>query len=166
MRGAPLTVMQWPAFEVSAQYWHAPVQPPSQQTPSAQKPLTHSRVAEQDCPLVFLGVQTPELQRPLTQSPSAVQVLPLQAVPEAQTTPPPQAVVVLGVTQLPAPSQAGAARSWPPLHEVLPQLTVLDWNRQPPLPSQVPSWPQAAASTAQAPLDEPPLLTGRQVPVV
>jgi hypothetical protein len=67
--------------------------------------------------------------------------------------------------QLPAPLQAPTAVSWPALQEVVPQLTLDCLYRQPPLPSQVPSCPQAVLSTAQAPADEPPAATGRQAPV-
>jgi hypothetical protein len=41
VRGAPLTATQVPLLVVSAQASQAPVQAALQQTPSAQKPLTH-----------------------------------------------------------------------------------------------------------------------------
>ncbi|HXT89981.1 MAG TPA: hypothetical protein VN714_12075 [Trebonia sp.] len=101
---------------------------------------------------------------PLTQSVSAVQLDALQAVPDPQTTPPGQAVAA-GVAQAPAPLQRPVVVSWPRLQEVAPQLTVEVAYRQAPLPSQVPSCPQVAESTVQAPAEEPPAATGLQTPV-
>ena len=45
------------------------------------------------------------------------------------------------------------------------QLVLATWYRQAPVPSQVPSWPQAVVSTAQPPLDPPPALIGLQRPL-
>jgi hypothetical protein len=49
-RGAPLTATQVPGLEDSAQASQAPVQAALQQTPSAQKPLTHWLAAVHPCP--------------------------------------------------------------------------------------------------------------------
>jgi hypothetical protein len=111
-----------------------------------------------------LAVQALLRQRPLTQSASAEQVAALHALAEAQTTPPAQPLAA-GVEQAPAPLQVPTGVSWPPLQEALPQATVEAAFRQPPLPSQVPSWPQVVLPAAQAPFDAPPAATGLQTPV-
>jgi hypothetical protein len=115
-------------------------------------------------PLPFLAVQAPLAQYPLSQSLSAAQVGDLQAVIEAQATPPWQPLA-LGIEQVPAPLQVPAGVSRPPLQTGDPQLMVDGAYRQPPFPSQVPSRPQAAASMGQTLLDEPPAPTGLQAPV-
>jgi len=95
-----------------------------------------------------------------------VHVVPLQAVPDAHTTPPGHIVVVVGVTQVPAPSHAGAPLRSAFAHDGDPQLVLATANRQAPLPSHVPSWPQIMVlSTAHFPADEPPALIGLQSPL-
>jgi len=90
----------------------------------------------------------------------------LQAVPDAHTTPPGHIVVVVGVTQVPAPSHAGAPLSSAFEHDGDPQLVPATANRQAPFPSHVPSWPQTmVVSGAHFPADEPPALIGRQSPL-
>ena len=109
-------------------------------------------------------MQAPLRHSPLTQSASAAQVDDLHAVVDAQTTPPGQPEAA-GVAQAPAPLQEPMGASWPPLQAALPQLTLEIAYRQPPFPSQVPSCPQAVESTAQAPAEGPPAVTGLQSPV-
>lgn len=74
-------------------------------------------------PLPYFAVQAPLRQRPLTQSASAAHVGDLQAVVDAQTTPPWQAEAD-GIEQLPAPLHVPVMVSCPPLQEVDPQLTL------------------------------------------
>jgi hypothetical protein len=143
--------------------WQLPLQAVPQQTPLAQKPLVHWSAAVQACPVGRLAAQALLRHNPLTQSVSAVQLDDLQAVVEAQATPPGQAEAA-GVEQAPAPLQRPERVSWPPLQEVAPQLTVDVAYRQPPLPSQVPSCPQVVESTVQAPAEEPPAATGLHCP--
>jgi hypothetical protein len=101
---------------------------------------------------------------PLTQFASEVQLDGSQVVVVAQYTPPGQGAAD-GVAQAPAPLQRPVMVSWPRLQERAPQVTVDVAYRQPPFPSQVPSCPQVAESTVQAPPEEPPAVTGLQVPV-
>jgi len=54
LRGAPLTATQVPGLAASAQASQAPVQATLQQTPSAQKPLTHWLAAVHTCPAFSL----------------------------------------------------------------------------------------------------------------
>ena len=54
LRGAPLTATQVPGPEDSAQASQAPAQAVLQQTPSAQKPLTHWLAAVHACPAFSL----------------------------------------------------------------------------------------------------------------
>ena len=146
------------------QAWQVPLQALVQQTPSAQKPLVHWSVAVQACPFGRFPAQTPLWHSPLRQSASAAQVDALHVVADAQATPPGQPLGA-GVEQAPAPLQVPTGVSWPPLQEALPQATVEIAFRQPPLPSQNPSWPQVVVPTAQAPFDDPPAATGLQAPV-
>jgi hypothetical protein len=118
----------------------------------------------QACPFGRFATQAPLWHSPPKQSASAVQVDDLHAVPDAQITPPEQAVAA-GVEQVPVPLQSPVGVSWLPLQETAPQLMLVVAYRQPPLPSQVPSCPQAAVSAAQAPAEEPPDATGLQSPV-
>jgi len=69
-----------------------------------------------------------------------------------------------GAGQLPAPSQVAALVSVPLAQAAVRQPVVALRNRQPPLPSQVPSWPHVTASTAHFVLDEPPERTGLHSP--
>jgi hypothetical protein len=98
-----------------------------------------------------------------TQSVSTEQVV-LHAVALAQTR-----LLAQGADapeeHVPLPLQVPFAVSWALLQEVVPQLTLETAYRQPPFPSQVPSCPQAVESTAQAPPEEPPAVTGLQSPV-
>ena len=144
--------------------WQVPLQALVQQTPSAQKPLVHWSVAVQACPFGRFPAQAPLWHSPLTQSASAAQVDALHVVADPQATPPGQPLAA-GVEQAPAPLQVPTGVSWPPLQEALPQATVEIAFRQPPLPSQNPSWPQVVVPTAQAPFDDPPAATGLQAPV-
>ena len=71
---------------VVSQRSHAPVQPASQQKPSAQKPLAHSLLAWHESPSSFTGMQVDTLQKkPVAQLLSATQLIgqltcaPLQA---------------------------------------------------------------------------------------
>jgi hypothetical protein len=94
-----------------------------------------------------------------------VHVVAPQVVVEPHATPLAQGVVVVGVTQVPAPSQVGAARSAAFAHAVVPQVVPDLAKAQPPLPLQEPSWPHAAVSTAHLPCDPPPALTVRHSPL-
>jgi hypothetical protein len=89
----------------------------------------------------------------------------LHAVAEAQTSEPLQAVVVVGVTQVPAPLQVGAPVSAALAQEGMPQVVPLAPNRQAPLPSQVPSRPQVVPAAVQRPFDPPPPVIGLQRPL-
>jgi hypothetical protein len=100
----------------------------------------------------------------VTHSVSAAQEV-LQAVVEAQTSEPPQVVVVVGVTQVPAPLQVGAAVSTALEQEGEPQEVPLAGYRQAPLPSQVPSRPQVVPAAVQRPFDEAPATIGLQRPL-
>jgi hypothetical protein len=135
-----------------------------QQTPSAHELFAHSRAAWHVCPFAFFGMQLGATQKLLTQSVSTAQVAALHVVVDAQTTPPGHPIVVVGVTQVPAPSHMGMARSKPFAHAVVPHVVVVLRKRQPPLPSQVPSCPQAAVSIAHFPFDDPPDETGLHRP--
>jgi hypothetical protein len=97
------------------------------------------------------------------QSMSAEQVV-LHAVPLAQTKLFGQAPVG-PAEHVPLPLQFPIAVSCALLQAGIPQLTVETAYRQPPFPSHVPSCPQVAESTAQAPAEEPPATTGLQTPV-
>ena len=89
----------------------------------------------------------------------------MQALADAQTSEPPQAVVVVGVTQEPAPLQVGAAVSVALEQEGVPQVVPLAPNRQAPLPSQVPSWPQVVPEAVHPPFEPPPAMIGLQRPL-
>jgi len=102
---------------------------------------------------------------PAAQSASLAQVAEPQEVAEPQATAPGQGVVVVGVTQFPAPSQAGAARRLELVQAGVPQTVVALANAHAPLPLHVPSWPQAAVSTAHLPCEPPPALIGRHSPL-
>jgi hypothetical protein len=65
---------------------------------------------------------------------------------------------------VPLPLQFPIAVSCALLQEGIPQVTVETAYLHPPFPSQVPSCPQAAESTAQAPAEEPPAATGLHCP--
>jgi hypothetical protein len=165
VRGVPVTKLQVPASALETlQNSQDPVQAVLQQTPSTHELFAHSRAATHDCPFAFFGMQFGATQKLLTQSVSAAQVTALQLVVDAQMTPPGHPIVVDGVTQVPAPSHIGIARSRPFAHAVAPQVIVVLRKRQPPLPSQVPSCPQGAVSTAHFPFDDPPDETGLHSP--
>jgi hypothetical protein len=100
----------------------------------------------------------------VTQSVSAVQP-PLQAVAEAQTCALGQGALVVGVTQVPAPLQVGAAVIVEPEQEGMPQVVPLAPKRQAPAPSQVPSRPQVVPAAVQRPFDPPPATMFRQRPL-
>ena len=89
----------------------------------------------------------------------------MQAVAEAQTSEPPQVVVVVGVTQEPAPLQVGAAVSVALAQEGIPQVVPLAPNLQDPLPSQAPSRPQVVPEAVHPPFEPPPALIGLQRPL-
>jgi hypothetical protein len=57
---ADITAWQWP---VAAQVWQAPVQAPSQQTPSTHWPLAHSSAPVQVAARAFFGVHIPAWQK-------------------------------------------------------------------------------------------------------
>jgi hypothetical protein len=101
----------------------------------------------------------------LTQSASAAQVGLLHAVADAHTTPPGQGLAAGAAPHMPAPSQNGCVRSCPVSHTGDPQVVVLLRFRQPLLPSQVPSRPQAVVSATHLPLDDPPATIGRHRPL-
>jgi len=145
---------------------HVAVQALSQQTPSMQSPDEHSLLLAHGAPLSFWAVQTPAALQvvPATQSPSPWQTGPRHAVADAHTVLPAHAIAA-GRTQVPAPSQAGAARNCALSHEVDPQTVPGTANRHPPLPSQVPSRPQAVTSGAHFPADDPPALIGLHRPL-
>jgi hypothetical protein len=167
LRGVPAIVAQLPGVlppVLSLQDWQVPLQAALQQTPSTQLPPMHWSLAVQVEPLPRFAVHVPLKQRPLTQSASAAQVDALHALAEAQTTPPVQALAA-GVEQTPAPLHVPAVVSCPPLQAGEPQPTLAIANRQPPFPSQVPSWPQAVESSVQAPAEAPPAATGLHRPV-
>ena len=96
------------------------------------------------------------------QSVSAAQVV-LQAVPDAQIREPGHGDDAV-VEQVPLPLQVGVPETDAFAQVGDPQLTPEEAKRQPPAPSQVPSWPQVVLSTAHFPFDEPRALIGRQRP--
>jgi hypothetical protein len=73
--------------------------------------------------------------------------------------------VAEAVTQLPAPSQVGAARRAALVHSGVPQLVPLLASAHAPFPSQDPSRPQGVVSTAHLPWDPEPALMGRHNPL-
>jgi len=82
----------------------------------------------------------------------------------AQAAPPGQGAVAIGVTHVPTPSHAAAARSWPAAHIGTPQIVPGGASRHAPAPSQAPSRPQAILSGGHRPAEEPPAWMGRQRP--
>src|SRR5204862_2214152 len=56
------TKVHWPTVPGRAQDRHRPTQSPSQQTPSVQNPLAHSRPAPHAVPGVFFFVHSPWVQ--------------------------------------------------------------------------------------------------------
>jgi hypothetical protein len=76
---------------------------------------------------------------PAAQSVSLAQVAEPHDVAEPQATAPGQGLVVVGVTQFPAPSQAGAARSAAPVQAGVPQVSAALANAHAPWPSHEPS---------------------------
>jgi hypothetical protein len=89
----------------------------------------------------------------------------LQVVAVAQTFALGQGVLVVGVTQVPAPLQVGAAVSDEPEQEADPQTVPLAPKRQAPAPSQVPSRPQVVPAAVQRPFEPPPATMFRQSPL-
>jgi hypothetical protein len=74
------TLVQVPTVPASAQDWHVPPQPLSQQTPWAQKPDRHSPPAPHAMPGPFLAQLPPMQVKGATQSALTVQVF-RQAAP-------------------------------------------------------------------------------------
>jgi len=74
---------------------------------------------------------------------------------------------LLGEAQVPAPLQTGAADDMlPAVHAaaLVPQLVPCLARRQPPLPSQVPSWPHSPPEVLHIPREAPPAEMGLQRP--
>ena len=88
------------------------------------------------------------------------------AIDEPHDTAPGQGVVVVGVTQAPAPSQVGAARRLEPLQRGVPQVLPDLANAHAPAPLHDPSKPQGAVLlTAHLPCEPPPAFTDRHRPL-
>jgi hypothetical protein len=125
-----------------AQLRQLPAQAVAQQTPSAQKLLAHSLLAEQGWPSI-LAPQLPFTQLcPDAQSLSLVHRLmhaPLAHPKGAQSSTP-------GGRHVPRPSQVPAVFSRPPLHDGTEQTVSGAYLVQPPTPSQTPVSPHVEAS--------------------
>jgi hypothetical protein len=124
----------------------APVQALLQQTPSTQKPESHSVDALQENP-AFFRPQLPETHlRPVTQSASVVQLA--RQVVEPTVHEYGSQTIVVPDTQLPVPSQTRMPSSSESLQVPAPQVVPAGKSRQAPRPSHVPSKPQLVGSSA------------------
>jgi hypothetical protein len=89
----------------------------------------------------------------------------LQAVVEAQISEPVQGFVVVGNTHVPEPLQVCGPVIAALMQAGGPHIVPLATNRQAPLPSQVPSVPQASVEFVQRPFELPPFWIGLQRPL-
>jgi hypothetical protein len=120
-----------------------PVQALSQQTWSGEQlPESHSPAAAQPAPSAFFVLQVPLLLQYCVLGQSAVPVQGL-AQPVTAHANTPQSIAIPAV-QVPAPSQVPAGTKVCASEQLAcPQGWPLSTLRHWPLPSQVPSWPQA-----------------------
>jgi hypothetical protein len=129
-----------PIDDGSAQLRQAPWQASAQQTPSTQKPLTHSLAAAHGCPSGF-GPQLPSWQIcPVTQSASLAQWA-MQAPSTHRYGAQPRTP---GGRQRPMPSHVPAVFRRSPLHDGATQTVSAAYREQPPTPSHAPVCAHAA----------------------
>jgi hypothetical protein len=141
---------------------HVPVQPSSQQIPSAQELDVHSTPAAQPSPRFFLGVHVPLAQKyPDTQSASLPQGT--LHLPAAQAC----GAQFIGdaAGHSPLPSQRRSGDKVLPSQDAGTQTASVPQRRQAPAPSQVPSAPQVSWPVAvQSSSGSRPAWTGAQAP--
>jgi hypothetical protein len=99
---------------------------------------------------------------PLTQSPSTLQLV-RHAAPDGAHVSEPGHAMVVGVAHDPVPLHMDMGVSVAFVHDCVPHGVLLGAYRQPPVPSQRPSWPQGGASVVQA-LDGVPAVVARHRP--